>query len=52
MKNDRSMVLAATPMEPVELKTVFSDQPESIRRRLEMDDALAPATTFTTNWTW
>jgi hypothetical protein len=29
------MILAAMPMQAAELKTIFSDQPESIRRKLE-----------------
>jgi hypothetical protein len=35
MKNQRSLILSATPMEAAELRTVFSDRPGSIRRRLE-----------------
>lgn len=35
LKNERSLVLAANPMEAAELKTVFSGDSESIRRKLE-----------------
>jgi hypothetical protein len=34
-RNERSLVLAATPMENAELRTIFSDQPDSIRRKME-----------------
>jgi hypothetical protein len=35
IKSGRYMVLAVTPMESAELKSIFSDNPESIRRKLE-----------------
>jgi hypothetical protein len=35
LRTQRAMILAAAPLESAELKTIFSDQPESIRRRLE-----------------
>jgi hypothetical protein len=43
MTNERSMVLSATPMETAELKSIFSDQPGSIRRRLEAPPKLRHA---------
>jgi hypothetical protein len=35
IKNSRSMILAAMPRQAAELNTIFSEQPESIRRKLE-----------------
>jgi hypothetical protein len=35
MKNERSLILVASPMETAELRSIFSDQPGSIRRSLE-----------------
>lgn len=32
---ERRLILAATPLQTTELKTIFSDEPESIRRKLE-----------------
>lgn len=39
-RNERSLILAATPMESAELRTIFSDQPDSIRRKMENPPAL------------
>jgi hypothetical protein len=35
IKNSRCMILAAMPRQSAELNTIFSEQPESIRRKLE-----------------
>ena len=35
MNEKRSLMLSATPMEPAELATVFSNSPASLRRKLE-----------------
>ena len=35
IKNSRCMIIAAMPRQAAELKTIFSEQPESIRRKLE-----------------
>jgi hypothetical protein len=35
VKNARFLILAAAPMEPSELNTIFSSSPDSIRRQLE-----------------
>lgn len=43
LKDGRSMILAAMPMEATELKTIFSDRPEGIRRKLEAPPRLRPS---------
>ncbi len=40
MDKKRSLILSATPLEPTELATVFSDQTNSIRRKLEVPPKL------------
>ncbi len=43
MESLPSIVLAITPMEPVSLQTLFSDGPDSIRRKLECPPQLRPS---------
>jgi hypothetical protein len=40
MKNHRSVILSAMPTEHAELKTIFSDNPDGVRRKLEDPPAL------------
>jgi len=35
LRNKRTLILAAAPMESLELRTIFSSDPNGIRRRLE-----------------
>jgi hypothetical protein len=42
MKEKRSIILSAMPSEHAELRTIFSDKPDSIRRRLENPPMLRP----------
>src|SRR5437667_3818110 len=42
MKEQRSVILSAMPTENAELRTIFSDKPDSIRRQLEDPPGLRP----------
>ncbi len=42
MKEQRSVILSAMPTEHAEMRTIFSDRPDSIRRRLENPPMLRP----------
>lgn len=43
MEDQRSLILAAVPIEPAELKTIFSDRPGSVRRSLEHPPSIRDA---------